>query len=224
MSSRFDSSCRRAFAPLLLTGLLVLGGVWLAWANSPAYGAHASLPGPRQADVVPMAPVAPGANLIANGGFEDGFQNGVGQGWASFANGSGQVGWYDDTWAPVVYQGAHSQLLSMKDVQATDRFVGIYQTVAVVPNTDYILTLHGLVRSDPASIAESNWGYRMQFGVDFRGGTDWQAPDPKRSCHDLRPGVDQVARTLGSQLRYRRRQPGGIPTAPAGGAVRLSGR
>jgi hypothetical protein len=169
----------------LLTGLLALGGAWLAYASSPVSGAGESLPGAGQAGVVPMAPgvittavPAPLAvNLIANGGFEDGFQDGVGLGWSAFANGSGQAGWYDDTWPPVVYQGAHAQLISLKDVQVRDRYVGIFQTVAVVPNTAYLLTLHGLVRSDPASVIESNYGYRMQFGIDFRGGADWQSVD-----------------------------------------------
>jgi len=185
MDSRFDALSRRTLAPLLLAGLLALGGARLACADSPVFGASGLLPGVRQADIVPMAPgvgsattpLSPAVNLIANGGFEEGFQDGVGLGWTAFANGSSQAGWCDDTWTPVVYQGAHAQLMSLKDIQERDRYVGIFQTVAVVPNTTYLLTLHGLVRSDPASVSVSNWGYRMQFGIDFGGGTDWQSSD-----------------------------------------------
>jgi hypothetical protein len=122
-----------------------------------------------------VAPQA--ASLIANGGFEDGFSEGIGLGWGRFATGGVQAGWQDDTWDAVLYEGAHAQLLVLKDASEQDRYVGIFQTVTVAPDTDYVLTLRGLLRSDEGSIAFSNYGYRLQYGIDYAGGTDWQSPE-----------------------------------------------
>jgi hypothetical protein len=121
---------------------------------------------------------APG-NVIVNGGFEDGFLEGqgVGVGWGRFQNGNVFAGWYDDTWTKVVFEGKHAQLLELRDAKENDRYVGIFQTVNVVPNADYLLTLHGLVRSDPGSPEASNFGYRMQVGIDYKGGTNWESTD-----------------------------------------------
>ncbi len=123
-------------------------------------------------------PILPG-NVITNGGFENGFVEGqgVGVGWGRFDNGNGNAGWYDDTWFKVVYEGEHAQLLELRDNPEPDRYVGIFQTVTVVPDAEYVLTLHGLVRSDEGSVEASNYGYRMQYGIDLKGGTDWQSSD-----------------------------------------------
>jgi len=123
---------------------------------------------------------APG-NVIVNGGFEDGFVEGqgVGVGWGRFQNGNVLAGWYDDTWTKVVFEGKHAQLLELRDAKENDRYVGIFQTVTVVPNADYLLTLHGLVRSDPGSPEASNFGYRMQVGIDYKGGANWESADIK---------------------------------------------
>ncbi|MCS7260025.1 MAG: hypothetical protein NZ765_04490 [Anaerolineae bacterium] len=114
-------------------------------------------------------------NLITNGSFEDGFVEGVAVGWQPFATAGVRAGWHDDTWRPVLYDGDHAQLLALRDAQERDRYVGIFQTVPVVPNADYILTLHGLVRSDEGSVAASNYGYRLQYGIDYAGGNDWRS-------------------------------------------------
>jgi hypothetical protein len=115
--------------------------------------------------------------VIVNGGFEQGFLpgQGVGVGWGRFQNGNVFAGWYDDTWDKVVYEGDHAQLLELTNAQEPDRYVGIFQTVNVVPNADYVLTLHGLVRSDSGSPEASNFGFRMQYGIDYTGGADWQS-------------------------------------------------
>jgi hypothetical protein len=66
-------------------------------------------------------------------------------------------------------------LLSLKDAREMDRYVGIFQTVTVAPDADYLLTLHGLIRSDEGSVAASNYGYRLQYSIDSSGGADWQS-------------------------------------------------
>ncbi len=118
-------------------------------------------------------------NVIVNGGFEEGFVEGqgVGLGWGRFQNGNVFAGWYDDTWFKVVYEGEHAQLLELKDAREQDRYVGIFQTVSVVPHAEYDLTLHGLVRSDSGSPDLSDYGYRMQYGIDYNGGTNWESVD-----------------------------------------------
>jgi hypothetical protein len=101
---------------------------------------------------------------------------GVAIGWQPFATAGVRAGWHDDTWRPVLYDGNHAQLLALKDAQERDRYVGIFQTVPVVPNVDYLLTLHGLVRSDEGSVTASDYGYRLQYGIDYAGGNDWRSP------------------------------------------------
>jgi hypothetical protein len=117
------------------------------------------------------------ANLLVNGSFEEGFVEGQGQGngWERFQNGNVFAGWYDDSWDKVVCDGEHAQLLELTNARENDRYVGIYQTVNVVPNAEYALTLRGLVRSDSGSPQNSDYGFRMQYGIDYAGGTDWES-------------------------------------------------
>jgi hypothetical protein len=187
---------RQLVTLLLTTGLLVLAGALVAYADSTTdYSARtagdqarvgtivtatitatitATVPPPTQTPTP-----APPANLIVNGGFEDGFAagQGMGVGWGRFTNGKALAGWYDDTWTKVVFEGKHAQLLELKNAEDGGRYVGIFQTVGVVPNAQYALTLHGLVRSDEGSPAASNYGYRLQYGIDYKGGSDWQSSD-----------------------------------------------
>ena len=57
--------------------------------------------------------------MLTNGNFENGFSHiagcgSVGQGWGCFTNGGSiAYGFYDDQWAPVVADGAHSQLIEL---------------------------------------------------------------------------------------------------------------
>ena len=121
------------------------------------------------------------ANLLVNGGFEEGFVEGQGQGvgWGRFQNGNVHAGWYDDTWEKVVCDGEHAQLLELKGAKENDRYVGIFQTVNVVPNSEYVLTLRGLVRSDSGSPENSDYGFRMQYAIDYTGGANWESLDIK---------------------------------------------
>jgi hypothetical protein len=131
--------------------------------------------------VVLPSVAGPTNNLVANGDFEGGFgPDGVAYGWHDFDNeGEMTASWHDDTWPPVVYDGAHSQLIEINTVcrgaSDPDRYAGIYQKVSVKAGTTYELCLHGMLRSlwgdpDPAS-----WGYTAQVGIDQKGGTDWSA-------------------------------------------------
>ena len=119
-------------------------------------------------------------DLIVNGNFDEGFQDfGVGYGWGAFSNGQAVVGWSTDTWDKVVPTGQTSaQMIEIKDAQEINRYAGIYQTITVVPGAQYKLTLKGLIRSTEGDIAVSDYGYRLQVGVDQNGGTAWElVPD-----------------------------------------------
>lgn len=118
-------------------------------------------------------PIPQPKELLENGGFEGGFgDDGVANGWTGFSNGQAGFVWYDDTWDLVVQEGEHSQLLSIIDPAHNDRYVGIYQTVDVIPGKPYELNMHGLVR---ANTPADQYGHRLYVGVDYDGATDWQA-------------------------------------------------
>lgn len=118
------------------------------------------------------------SNVSENGGFEDFVEGlGVAVGWDRFASHNVSAGWYDDTWTKVVFEGRHAQLLELIHALEPDRYAGIFQTIDVVPGTEYVLTIHGLVRSDEGSEEASNFGYFMQYGINYQGGIDWQSPD-----------------------------------------------
>jgi hypothetical protein len=123
---------------------------------------------------------------LTNGDFESGFHSTqvglVGNGWNWFHNG-GQAtyGFYDETWAPVIYDGQHSQLIEINTFcrggSDPDRYSGIYQRVAVVPGETYDFSLHGMLRALEDDPEREDYGYRVQFGVSYDGGTDWTAVD-----------------------------------------------
>lgn len=144
----------------LLLGSLLVVGLWLAATAMPVFSQEGT--GVQ--------------NLIVNGGFEQGFQGqfGVGYGWGAFSNGNAAVGWNDDDWKPVVIAGDHAQLIEIRNAADRDRYAGIYQTVAVVPGQSYKLTIKGLIRSAEGDIKVSDYGYRLQYGVDYEGGTAWE--------------------------------------------------
>ena len=92
--------------------------------------------------VWPATTTASSVDVLANGGFEQGFgsQAGcgmVGSGWQCFTNGgAANYGFYDDQWDRTVADGKHSQLIEINTkgimVGDADRYAGIYQTVPVV--------------------------------------------------------------------------------------------
>jgi len=125
-----------------------------------------------------------GTERLTNGSFEEGFHatpaGFVGNGWHWFNNG-GQAayGFYDETWAPVIYDGQHGQLIEINTynygASDADRYSGIYQTVAVTPGETYELSLHGMLRALEEDPDRANYSYRVQYGVDYNGGADWSA-------------------------------------------------
>ncbi len=118
-------------------------------------------------------------DLLVNGDFEGGFQDGfgVGYGWGAFSNGNAVVGWNFDDWNGVVTNGSYSQRMEIKDALDQDRYAGIYQTVSVVPGQQYKLTVNGLVRSDEGDVLLSDYGYRLQYAIDYNGDTAWELVD-----------------------------------------------
>lgn len=115
-------------------------------------------------------------NVILNGGFEEGFQGefGVAYSWGGFSNGNAVVGWNSDTWDKVVIAGQNAQMIEIKDTAELNRYAGIYQTVPVVPGKQYKLTIKGLIRSTEGDIHVSDYGYRLQYALDYEGGTTWE--------------------------------------------------
>jgi hypothetical protein len=151
--------------------------------------------------------VGQAAEFLVNGDFEEGFTMSpfgkVANGWEWFNNaGWSDYGYYDETWAPVVHAGQHSQLIeinSMERAQADpDRYSGIYQTVSgLTPEATYELSMYGMLRAlgdDPDRVGSS---YRVQWGYDPSGGMDWTLVDnwvdvPWDEVHPrLEPGVMQ---------------------------------
>ncbi|RME59913.1 hypothetical protein D6779_03210, partial [Candidatus Parcubacteria bacterium] len=125
-------------------------------------------------------------NVILNGGFEQGFQDqfGVGFGWGGFSNGNAVVGWNADTWEKVVIAGESAQMIEIKNATERDRYAGIYQTVSVVPGQPYKLTINGLIRSSEGNVEASDYGYRLQYAVDYDGGTTWELIEDQ-AWHEL---------------------------------------
>lgn len=115
-------------------------------------------------------------NLIVNGGFEGGFQPdfGVAYGWGAFSNGNAVVGWNFDDWSPLLAGGQYAQRIEIKESLEQDRYAGIYQTLSVVPGQQYKLTIKGLVRSAEGDVSLSDYGYRLQYAIDDKGGTAWE--------------------------------------------------
>lgn len=127
--------------------------------------------------------------FVQNGGFENGFHrvaNGdVGNKWGAFQNG-GEVtyGFYDETWAPVIAQGKHSQLIEIASFCKTtlcrggsdpDRYAGIFQTVhGLVPGAKYKLSMSGMLRALAEDDDRENDAYRVQWGYTTNGSTNWQ--------------------------------------------------
>jgi hypothetical protein len=115
-------------------------------------------------------------NAVQNGSFEDGFSQGVGQGWTAFSSDDGAVfGWEPDTNPMHVSHGAHSQLLRIMGPGKPNTFAGIYQTLDVVPGETYKLAMHGVIRSSLASQNYDPLAFRVQYAIDETGGTDWKA-------------------------------------------------
>jgi hypothetical protein len=98
----------------------------------------------------------------------------VGEGWGSFKSDGAVIGFSPETAEIYVKDGESAQKISVDNVQAPDRYAGVYQTVTVIPGEIYTVTLHGQIRSPIGNIQASSYGYRVQYAVDGDGGEDWR--------------------------------------------------
>lgn len=143
------------------------------------------VPTPTPAPTAVAAPggvVSPGqiANLLENGDFEKGVgEQGVGLGWSSFSTHAAIISFSAETAGPHVKAGSYAQRISIAGATQPDRYGGIFQQVAVVPNQTYTLTLNGQIRTGLGDINASSYGYRMQYAVDDTGNTNWRNVPPE---------------------------------------------
>lgn len=138
-------------------------------------------PEPTTADTAAAVEEVPApaiSDRVRNGSFEDGFEDhSLGLGWNSFTNGGAVFAFLEETWPPAVFDGESAQRIQVREASQPDRYAGIYQTVSVVPGETYELVLNGQIRSGEGDIRASQYGYRMQLGIDYDGGQDWTAVD-----------------------------------------------
>jgi hypothetical protein len=114
-------------------------------------------------------------NVLRNGDFEQGFQpNGVGLGWGNFNNSSGLFSFHTDDWPSVTGEGEHTQFMRIRSAELPDRYLGIYQTANVLPGQTYTLSIRGLVRTNAGNVQHTDYGYRLEVGVDPLGGQNWK--------------------------------------------------
>jgi hypothetical protein len=132
-------------------------------------------PTPVAVTPVAEAPITV-ADVVLNSDFAQGFQSdGVAVGWSSFNNGGAEFSYFSDTWPAVVGETGPSQVMRVRNAGLPDRYLGIYQTVSVVPGQAYSLSMSGLVRTNSGDVNYSKYGYRLQLGIDTQGGSSWEA-------------------------------------------------
>ncbi|CAG0946551.1 hypothetical protein ANRL1_03092 [Anaerolineae bacterium] len=123
--------------------------------------------------------VVPIAEFLKNGNFENGFlPSGIALNWGTFSNGGRNLidAFYDDTWTPVVFDGAHAQLIEIWNLdypegdplQEPDRYAGICQVVnGLTPGASYYLNANGTVRisaTETVTTTLTDWSYSAQWG------------------------------------------------------------
>ena len=86
-------------------------------------------------------------------------------GWSSFNNGGAEFSYFADTWPAVLGETGPGQVMRIRNAGLPDRYLGIYQTVSVVPGQAYTLSLSGLVRTNSGDVNYSKYGYRLQRHV-----------------------------------------------------------
>jgi len=112
--------------------------------------------------------------LLANGDFEQGFGNtGVGLQWGSFKTEGAAISFSSEAPGPFVKTGSSAQRISISQAAQADQYAGIYQQVEVIPGQTYTLKLFGQIRSPFGDIQASSYGYRMEYAIDYNGGTNW---------------------------------------------------
>ncbi len=125
--------------------------------------------------IVPRVTIA---EVMRNGDFSGEFlRGGVASEWEVFHNGAATFWCYPDTLRTITGEVLRSQTLHIHGADLPDRYLGIYQTVDVVPGGVYTFTIAGLVRTPQGDVQQTGYGYRMQVGFDPRGGNNWQDVD-----------------------------------------------
>lgn len=129
----------------------------------------------------PTVPAAPGpqpGSLVVNGDFEQGLQStGVAVGWQSFNNAGAEFSFQPRDWEVISLDGQHSQFMRIRKAQQPDRYLGIYQTMFVVPGATYTFSIEGAIRSEVGDVNLSQYGYRLQVSFDLQGAQSWKAVD-----------------------------------------------
>ncbi len=131
------------------------------------------------ADAATMMSVSTAAgsitDVLENGDFESGFDDqGVAKGWHSFRSGEVVAAFSAEMPGPYVKSGSGAQRISLAQAAQPDRYAGIYQPVEVAPGRVYTLELHGQIRSPFGDVEASSYGYRLQYAIDYTGGSSWQ--------------------------------------------------
>lgn len=116
------------------------------------------------------------ADILNNGHFDAEFDNnGVATGWSSFNTDGAIISFEAETAELSIENGDFAQRITIAESTKQDSYAGIYQTITVVPGGSYSMTLYGQIRTPFGDVEKSNYGYRMQYAIDWNGGTDWQA-------------------------------------------------
>lgn len=114
--------------------------------------------------------------VMRNGDFSGEFlRGGVASEWQLFHNDAATFWCYPDTLRTTSGEMLRSQTLHIHGAALPDRYLGIYQTVDVVPGGIYTFTIAGLVRTPQGDVQQTGYGYRMQVGFDPQGRSNWQA-------------------------------------------------
>ncbi|MDM8529433.1 hypothetical protein QUF58_14660 [Anaerolineales bacterium HSG24] len=120
-------------------------------------------------------------NVIHNGGFETPGPRdiGVAKEWERYENGGAHFFWYDEQWKEAVYSGKHSQLMEIYEVFGNKpyRTMAIHQTVKVLPHSDYLLTVHALMRTKLFHELRNQGDFALDVGIDYSGRGDYNAVD-----------------------------------------------
>jgi hypothetical protein len=137
-------------------------------------------------------------NVITNGDFEQNPTSSVATYWQPYSNGQAHFGWYDEKWAEAVHSGEHSQLMEIFLVEGfvPDRVIAIHQTVNVIPNTVYNLTIHALMRTDAPIELRNKDQYGMDWGIDYSGRGKYELVQtwvPMTLTEQLRIGSNTVS-------------------------------
>ncbi|GAB4437610.1 MAG: hypothetical protein Kow0031_19440 [Anaerolineae bacterium] len=136
----------------------------------PAEGA--AEPPPLIPGLSTPVPTPAGVNVIRNGEFEipwpDEELNGVAPEWEGYDNGRAHFGWYEEMWPEAVWEGERAQLMEIFEVEPNyyDRVMAIYQTVDVVPNSQYFLEMYAILRSDADPELRNKDDRQMHWGID----------------------------------------------------------